>query len=272
MAPAGSEADPMMRDLNFDQLLPAMTWTARPDMSCESLSRQWLAYIGCTEEQALGHGWSRGVHPEDLPRWLDACVRAYDAREPFEIEYRLRRRDGEYRWMLDRGVPRHAPDGRFLGFAGVCVDIDERKRAERDLERAVERERKLRLAAEDAGRLKDRFISAVVRAAIERGGPVELRTILAGVRVLVVGGDPASREGMAQVLGVAGAETRTAAHATEPLGAWRPDVVISDIGLRGGLLVRALRASAGSDAQLARPVEPLALLATVARAAQPAGA
>jgi PAS domain S-box-containing protein len=262
----------MMRDLELDEQMPVMAWTARPDMSCESLSRQWLAYTGCGAGQALDDAWSRGVHPEDLARWLDACVQAYDARKPFEVEYRLRRHDGEYRWMLDRGVPRHAPDGRFLGYAGVCVDIDERKRAERELGRALERERKLRLAAEEAGRLKDRFISVVVRAAIERGGPVELRTILAGVRVLVVDADPASRERMARVLAVAGAETRTAAHAAEPLGAWRPDVVISDIGLRGSLLVRALRASAGRDAQLARPVEPLALLATVARVAQPAGA
>ncbi len=259
-----------MRDLDLEEQV--MAWSARPDMSCESLSRQWLAFTGYSAEQALGDGWSRGVHPEDLARWLEACVRAFDAREPFEVEYRLRRHDGEYRWMLDRGVPRHAPDGRFLGYAGLCIDIDERKRAERELERALERERKLRLAAEDAGRLKDRLISAVVREAIERGGPVELRTILAGVRVLVVDGDPASRERMAQVLGVAGAETKTAAHAAEPLGAWRPDVVISDIGLRGGLWVRALRAPAGRDAQLTRPVEPLALLATVARAAQPAGA
>jgi len=262
----------MMRDLDLDEQVPVMAWTARPDMSCESLSRQWLAYTGYSAEQALGDGWSRGVHPEDLARWLDACVRAFDAREPFEVEYRLRRRDGEYRWMLDRGVPRHAPDGRFLGYAGACVDIEERKRAEHDLGRALERERRLRLAAEEASRLKDRFISAVLREAIERGGPVELRTILAGVRVLVVDGDPASRERMAKVLGMAGADTKTAARAAEPLGSWRPDVVISDIGLRGGLLVRALRASSGRDAQLARPVEPLALLATVARVAQPAGA
>ena len=260
-----------MRDPYADEHFPVMAWTARPDMSYESLSRQWLAYTGYTEEQALGDGWSRGVHPEDLGRWLDTCVRAFDAREPFEIEYRLRRRDGEYRWMLDRGLPRHAPDGQFLGYAGVCIDIDERKRAERELERALERERKLRVAAEDAGRLKDRLISAVVREAIERGGPVELRTILAGVRVLVVDGDAGSRERMAKVLGVAGAETKTAARAAEPLGAWRPDVVISDIGLRGGyMLVKALRA-AGRDAQLRKPVEALALLATVARVAQPAG-
>jgi PAS domain S-box-containing protein len=261
----------MMRDLDLDQQVPVMAWTARPDMSCESLSREWLAYTGYSAEQALGDGWSRGVHPEDLARWLDACVRAFDAREPFEVEYRLRRRDGEYRWMLDRGVPRHAADGRFLGYAGVCIDIDERKRVERELERALQRERKLRLAAEDAGRLKDRFISKVLREAIERGGPLELRTILAGVRVMVVGGDPASRERMARVLGIAGAETRSAAHFAEAPGGWRPDVVISDIGLRDGLVVRALRAPAGRDAQLARPVEPLALLATVARLAQPTG-
>jgi PAS domain S-box-containing protein len=261
----------MMRDPYVDEQFPVMAWTARPDMSYESLSRQWLAYTGYTEEQALGDGWSRGVHPEDLGRWLDACVRAFDAREPFEIEYRLRRRDGEYRWMLDRGLPRHAPDGQFLGYAGVCIDIDERKRAERELERALERERSLRLAAEEAGRLKDRFIAAALREAIERGGPVQLRSVLAGVRVLVVDGDAGSRERMAKVLGVAGAETKTAARAAEPLGAWRPDVVISDIGLRGGyMLVKALRA-AGRDAQLRKPVEALALLATVARVAQPAG-
>ena len=259
-----------MRDLDLDEQVPVMAWTARPDMSCESLSRQWLAFTGYSAEQALGDGWSRGVHPEDLGRWLDTCVRAFDSREPFEIEYRLRRRDGEYRWMLDRGVPRYGGDGRFLGYAGVCIDIDVRKRAERELERALERERSLRLAAEEAGRLKDRFIAAALREAIERDGPVQLRTILAGVRVLVVDGDAGSREQMAKVLGVAGAETKTAARAAEPLGAWRPDVVISDIGLRGGsLLVRALR-GAGRDAQLAKPVEALALLATVARVAQPA--
>jgi PAS domain S-box-containing protein len=212
-----------MTKLDHDEV-PAMAWTARPDMSCESLSRQWLEYIGYSREQALGDGWSRGVHPEDLARWLDTCVHAFDSQEPFEVEYRLRRRDGEYRWMLDRAVPRRGPDGRF---AGVCVDIDERKRAERELLLALERERRLRLAAEDASRVKDRFITAVLREAIERGGPVPLRNILAGVRVLVVDGDAGSRERMAKVLGVAGAETRIAARAAEPLGAWRPHVVVS---------------------------------------------
>src|SRR5690349_187875 len=118
MPPAGTKAEPenRMRDLELERMA-LMTWTARPDMSCAALSSEWLAFTGYSEEQALGDGWSRGIHPEDLGRWLDTCVRAFDAREPFEIEYRLRRHDGAYRWVLDRGVPRHAPDGRFLGYS-----------------------------------------------------------------------------------------------------------------------------------------------------------
>src|SRR5258706_2824374 len=79
----------------MDESVPAMVWTARLDLSCEYVSREWLEFTGYRAEQALGDGWSRCVHPEDLARWLDVCVRAFDAREPFQIEYRLRRRDGE---------------------------------------------------------------------------------------------------------------------------------------------------------------------------------
>ena len=146
----------------FDEGVPAMMWLARPDMSCEYVSRAWLDYTGATPETALGDCWSQCVHAEDLARWLDTCVRAFDAREPFEIEYRLRRRDGEYRWVLDRGVPRESPDGAFLGYAGVCIDIDARKRAERELARALERERSMRLASEHASRLKDQFLVSVL--------------------------------------------------------------------------------------------------------------
>ena len=116
-----------------DDNLALMTWHARPDTSCEYVNRAWLDYTGYTLEQALGEGWVRCLHPEDLARWLDACVRAFDERRPFEIEYRLRRRDGEYRWVLDRAAPRFAGNaanggGLFLGYAGVCIDIDEYKR------------------------------------------------------------------------------------------------------------------------------------------------
>lgn len=125
-----------------------MHWSVRPDLSCDYLSPAWLDFTGSTLDQALGDGWSRGVHPEDLTRWLDRCLRAFDEREPFEIEYRLRRRDGEYRWVLDRAAPRYAREGTFLGYVGCCIDIDDRKRAEDELARSLERERKLRVVTD----------------------------------------------------------------------------------------------------------------------------
>jgi PAS domain S-box-containing protein len=351
----------MLRDSfaeNIAEPLPVMLWRARPDMSCEYLSRQWLEFTGCSAEQALGDGWSRSVHPEDLARWLDTSVRAFDAREPFEIEYRLRRRDGEYRWVLDRAMPRYSRDGVFLGFVGTCIDFDERKHAEHELARSLERERKLRTATEEASRLKDGFFSSVLSdlqspvqaiatwaahlrqqvpitseaaqaldaiehnaraqdriisslldlSRVARGkpplphGPAD-EPLLTGVRVLIVDDDPAARETIAKVLGIAGAETKAASstpEALEALSAFRPDVMLSDVAMHGGdgyVLIRAVRAlpaerggclraaaltsrshaddgmgavAAGYDAQLVKPIEPVALLATVARLAQPA--
>ena len=78
----------------------------------------WLDFTGTTPEYAHNGGWARSIHPEDLPRWLDACVRAFDERRAFEIEYRLRRRDGEYRWVRDRAEPRYSQEGAFIGFSG----------------------------------------------------------------------------------------------------------------------------------------------------------
>ena len=112
-----------------DDRILSMTWRARPDLSCEFASPAWLEYTGCTLEQALGEGWTRAVHPDDLGRWRQTCRRAFDQRRPFEIEYRLRRRDGEYRWVLDRATPRYADDradsGAFLGYSGACTDIED---------------------------------------------------------------------------------------------------------------------------------------------------
>jgi two-component system, LuxR family, sensor kinase FixL len=110
--------------MQADDRIPTMTWRARPDLSCEFASPAWLEYTGCTLEQALGEGWTRAVHPDDLTRWRDTCRRAADQRMPFEIEYRLRRRDGEYRWVLDRAAPQYA-DQDFLGYAGACTDIED---------------------------------------------------------------------------------------------------------------------------------------------------
>jgi PAS domain S-box-containing protein len=246
---------------------PAMVWTARPDLSCESVSRAWCEFTGQRAEQALGEGWSRCLHPEDLARWLDASVRAFDAHESFEIEYRMRRRDGRYRWVLDRARPRFSRDGVLLGYVGACVDIDERKRAELELARALERERRLRLATEEASRIKDELVGAVLQRLD--------RPLLRGVRVLAVDADAGAREAMAAALAAAGAEVRVAACSAEALERfgedWRPDVVLADMGPRGcdGMVsLRGLR-PARADAQLAKPVEPVALIAAVARIARP---
>ena len=110
--------------MEADERILSMTWRARPDLSCEFASPAWLEYTGCTLEQALGDGWTHAVHPDDLARWRDTCRRAADQRQPFEIEYRLRRRDGEYRWVLDRAAPQYSQED-FVGYAGSCTDIEE---------------------------------------------------------------------------------------------------------------------------------------------------
>jgi PAS domain S-box-containing protein len=243
--------------VNPEDALPVMLWNARPDMSCARLNRAWLEFTGLAAGQALGEGWARVVHPEDLPRWLDACVRAFDAREPFEIEYRMRRHDGEYRWVLDRGAPTFE-DGAFAGYAGACVDIDCYKRA-------AEREHRMRVAAEDAGRANAGLLADVLA---EREAP-----LLSGVRVLVIEDELAAS--LEKVLQAAGAETRAAgsrAEAVELLERWQPDVMLSERGEDGCVQVRAMREGAralvsGGDARLAQPVEPVALLATIARVA-----
>src|SRR5207244_2839111 len=87
-------------------------------------------FTGRKLEQELGNGWTEGVHADDFAHCLDIYKNSFDARQPFTMEYRLRRNDGEYRWVLDSGTPHFADDGAFLGYIGSCIDITERKRAQ----------------------------------------------------------------------------------------------------------------------------------------------
>jgi len=109
---------------------PAMIWVSGPDGKCVYVNRPWLEFTGRALEEALDHGWSDGIHPDDRDRVLDVYARAFTAIEPFELEYRLRRRDGGYRWVLDKGVP-VIVDGELNGFIGSCLDITDRMLAEK---------------------------------------------------------------------------------------------------------------------------------------------
>jgi len=112
---------------------PVMIWTAGTDRKCSYVNKTWLDFTGRPFEAELGNGWVEGVHPDDSKRCFETYADAFKRRESFEMEYRLRRKDGEYRWVLDKGVPRFDPDSTFAGYIGSCIDITDRKLAEEGL-------------------------------------------------------------------------------------------------------------------------------------------
>lgn len=114
---------------------PVLIWVAGPDGLMTFLNAPWLRFTGRDLAQELGNGWAEGVHRDDRSSCLSAYLAALHARRDFTIEYRLRRYDGEYRWLVDSGVPRFSPDGSFLGYIGSAVDITEHKQAEEQLNR-----------------------------------------------------------------------------------------------------------------------------------------
>jgi PAS domain S-box-containing protein len=128
------EAERQFRDLTDSA--PMLVWMAGLDRDHTFFNRGWLEFTGQSLEDQIGSGWIDAVHPDDIDRRRSTLEKAYARQDRFEIEYRLRRRDGIYRWVLDIGAPRRGLDGEFLGFVGSCVDIEERKRAS-DIARLV---------------------------------------------------------------------------------------------------------------------------------------
>ena len=137
MEDALRESEASFRDLA--DTAPVMIWTTDERGLVTFVNAGWLRYTGTTLEEELGPSWSLGVHPEDAPAVISSWNERLAAREPWELEYRLRAKGGDYRWIVDRGVPRYE-GGRFAGYVGTAIDIHERKTMEARLREVYERE------------------------------------------------------------------------------------------------------------------------------------
>ena len=154
---------------------PALLWVTAPDGSCTFLSRRWYEFTGQGEGEALGSGWLQIVHPDDRARAMTIFLGANGEQRPFALDYRLRRKDGSYRWAIAAGRPRFSDDGAFLGYVGSVIDVHERKQAEE--------------ALREADRRKDEFLATLAHEL--RNPLAPLRT---GLELLSVAGADAAEQ------------------------------------------------------------------------------
>ena len=117
---------------------PMLLWVSGTNTLCNFFNKAWLDFTGRTMEQEMGDRWTESIHPDDYQACLDTYLSSFIKRHRFEMEYRLRRWDGQYRYLLDVGVPRFLDDGTFAGYLGSCIDITDQKAAQAELEREVE--------------------------------------------------------------------------------------------------------------------------------------
>jgi PAS domain S-box-containing protein len=122
-----------LRFRSMADCVPVMMWTCGTERLCDYFNQGWLDFTGRSEEQEANDGWRAGIHPDDLPQLLAQFDSAFATRRTFSLEYRLRRHDGHYRWMLGITAPRLLPNGTFLGYIMSCIDISERKEAEKQV-------------------------------------------------------------------------------------------------------------------------------------------
>lgn len=138
---SNSLRDSERRFRNIADCAPVMMWTSGTDGGQDFSNRRWLKFTGKTLEQSLGNGWAQSVHPDDLQRTFVEYHRSFAARGPLELEFRIRRHDDEYRWILSHGAPRYGANGEFMGYVGSAIDLTERRQQEAALKRSESRYR-----------------------------------------------------------------------------------------------------------------------------------
>ncbi|HEY9694937.1 MAG TPA: ATP-binding protein [Oculatellaceae cyanobacterium] len=146
---------------NMADNAPFMVWVTDPTGYCTYLSKSWYEFSGQTEATGLGFGWLDAVHLEDREDAKKTFLTANDCGDAYRVEFRLRRKDGEYRWVIDAANPWFGIDGQFKGFIGSVIDISERKQAEAERDRLLQLEQAAREEAETANRVKDEFLAVL---------------------------------------------------------------------------------------------------------------
>ncbi len=146
---------------NMADSAPVLLWVSDDRGGFTYTNESWLRFTGRSMAEELGYGWAEGIHEEDASRFLTMYREHLDSRTPFEMEYRFRRHDGQYRWVLNRASPCILVDGSFAGFVGSCIDISTRKESELQHAQLLEREQAARAHAEAANRAKDEFLAVL---------------------------------------------------------------------------------------------------------------
>jgi len=160
---------------------PVLIWMSGTDKLCKFFNKPWLDFTGRTMEQEMGNGWAENVHPDDLEKCYQTYVTSFEARQPFVIQYRLRRHDAAFRWILDTGVPRYESDGHFVGYIGSCVDITEQKLAEEALVKSYAEIEQLK----DRLQAESDYLKAEIKVTHAHGEIIGRSQVIKGVLHLV---------------------------------------------------------------------------------------
>lgn len=135
LAEALKESEERFR--NMADTTPVMIWMSDNNKKCNYVNKTWLEFTGKSLKQGLNGSWMESIYKDDVNNYINTYENAFDNKNEFKLEYRLRRHDGEYRWILDHGIPRFLTDGEFAGYIGSCIDIDDRITAEKEIKQSL---------------------------------------------------------------------------------------------------------------------------------------